>query len=152
MHQRLLENLPSVPGSFLSSTTKWGYCVASCHGMEDWQGSAYLGTNCFYKQVDWDEFEIGSCTKGHPQLIALNSCQTWQYPRLRHMCQLFVYILSCNLCWQNLQHAGRAWCQPLPENMGLAGQVHLYQSSEDFLATCSEDCFISNGLVCYLLR
>ena len=68
------------------------------------------------------------------------------------ICQLFVYTLSWNLCWQNLQHAGRAWCQLLPENMGLVGQVCLYQSREDFLATCSEDCFISNELVYDLLR
>ena len=41
--------------------------------------------------------------------------------------------------------------QLLPENMGLVGQIYLHQSSEYFLATCSEDCFISNGLVCDLL-
>ena len=29
------KTLPSVPGSFLSSTTKWGYCVVFCQGMEE---------------------------------------------------------------------------------------------------------------------
>ena len=42
--------------------------------MEDWQLKVLRITrsNCFYKLVDSDVFEIFSCSKGHSQLIRLN--------------------------------------------------------------------------------
>ena len=73
------KTLPSVPGDFLFSTTKLGIlcCFLSSLAWTTGKMLRILGPwNCFYRLVEWDVFENCSCTKGHPQLIALNSCQT----------------------------------------------------------------------------
>ena len=65
----LITGCPGFPCFFLPPASETWNGVTSCEGMEEWQPSTFVRSQCHSHLVSGQESEVLSCVKGNPELI-----------------------------------------------------------------------------------